>query len=137
MYVNMHVTVSSKSHQERNRKKGDQSDTAHGRICRDVMEWQHVLVRARDTTACFFMGHYYLFLPLKLISVVYCSQESHTGQLDFFNCLVLCSIKSNNVNFLNQIHYFSIKYLPSCPQKSNKGSTRLWITDFNKVFFVV
>ena len=52
----------------------------------------------------------------KIKSVAYSSQGSHTGQLDFCNWqynkimwLPLHSIKSNDVDFLNQIYYFSIK----------------------------
>ena len=64
--------------------------------------------------------YYYYYLKLKVKSVAYSFQESHTGQLDFCNWLVdgsydgimwlaLRSFKSNNVDFLNQIRYFSIK----------------------------
>ena len=49
--------------------------------------------------------------------VTYSSQGDHTGQLDSYTWLAedrimwlaLRSIKSNNVDFLNQIRYFSIK----------------------------
>ena len=44
--------------------------------------------------------------------MAYISQGSHTGQLDFCNWLADSSttaVKSTNVDFLNQTHYFSIK----------------------------
>ena len=57
-----------------------------------------------------------LYKHLKIKSVAYSFQGSHTAQLDFWNWqadgimwLALRSVKSNNVDFLNQICYFSIK----------------------------
>ena len=70
------------------------------------------LLRASLETKHLYICHY-----IRIKSVAYCSQGNHAGQLEFCNWLadgsimrlVLCSIKSNNVDFLNQIHFFSRK----------------------------
>ena len=64
-----------------------------------------------------------MLLKLKTESVAYDSQGSHRGQLNFNNCLVdgrttdnaisIRSVKYNNVDFLNQLYYFSFKQLPN------------------------
>jgi hypothetical protein len=59
--------------------------------------------------------------------VTYSSQGSNPGQLDFCNWLAdhdgiiwiaLRSVKNNIVDFINQIRYLSIKYLPNSPQEA-------------------
>ena len=69
--------------------------------------------RKRKVTSTQFSWH---VCVLKIKSVAYRSQGSYTCQLDFYSWqyvgimwLALCSDKSNNVDFPNQIRYFSIK----------------------------
>ena len=70
--------------------------------------------------------------------VAYSSQGSHAGQTDFWNWqtdyndwimwLELLSVKSNNVYFLNQIRYSSVKQLPNCPHEAGwpNQHLKLW-----------
>ena len=45
-------------------------------------------------------------------------QLTDSWQHDWVMQLAGCSVKSNNVDFLNQICYFSIKQLPNFPHKA-------------------
>ena len=71
--------------------------------------------------------------------VFYSNQGSHTGKLDFCDWLVdgsttgimwlsLRSVKSININFLNQIHHLSMKLLPSCPHEAGWIPFQTWST---------